>query len=625
MNLFFKTNFLSSISRQFKIDFAFISFFLTGIGVFFVPYRPYPTASLSQSFTLFLISIVGLCLWWAITYSDTRKRVFDRNGLTSYWVLVSILIVGGTFLVYAPISLMHFDTGTDLTIAFGVDKVWFPIWAEYINRPLASIGPIIAMLLSENSLDGFLIVNILCRLFTGLLLVFICYLLYPNNLVLGLLSGVFFSVNHSELSQFNLWSIYYNVAVTSLFFAIALWIYSYKKNSRISLGFSCLFLGFSLLQYEHGYFLAAATPILLFLIGWRDRLFIWTLAWWGTLGIFALRLISFMRSRDTYHVDLYATSKWPRNTIEWLQMIAENAYIQIKPIFNLGANLSFIADNISLEIPSFFIYFILLFQALLLLQRKTQSSSFIDSQSSVNVLIIGICASVLGVIVFFGLPIVDHVPDYATNPTMRYQYFSAVGHSIFWAGIVCIMGAKIRNNFLKILLISISASLLCIGSISESFDYQEKRGALNSYLSHDKSAATFRAIKNVLPNLKANDLIFFELPDNINSPIGWNYTGLHYSCRFFGSPMNQGKIDADGNLKVRVWSYSSGEYSQAPTCETIHFLRYLDSGKVEFIKTVHQNVPSNLPGCKQMCLVSPDQNLSSANPPYLDFKYFKLP
>jgi hypothetical protein len=611
------------ITKQSKIDVAFILVYLTSFAAIFFPFRPYPVSNIFLALIFLIISISSFFLWNFISCNEMVQKVIGlKLANRNYWIFVSLLLVGTNFLIYAPISLLHFDTGTDLTIAFGIDKIWWPRWAEYMNRPLVGIGPYFAMLVSDNSLDGFLLVNVLSRLVTCISIVIFCNLIYPKNLMFGILSGLFFSVNHGEISQFNLWSIYYNVSVASLFVAITLFVYSFKNKQRAVLGFSCLCLSFALLQYEHGYFIAAAVPLLLiWLYGFTVSLASWALAWWGILGILSLRLLNFMKTSSNYQTDLFATSKSPANLEEWISLIFENASTQIKPIFNFGIFLTHISSYL---LTSFFIFIVVVGFICYLQSRvlpKTTSGIKENPADLLTILFIGLSISILGILVFIGLPVAIHDPDYTAHPTMRYQYFSAVGYAIFWAAIVCILASLFQSRKSKVVVFACASGLLCAGTISESLDYQKRGGVLNSYFDYQKASDIYIEIKKSLPLLDKDDLIFLDISDEIDSPLGWNYTALHYSCRVFGSPMQIGVSNEKNEIKLRLWGHSNSVKASGPKCKTIHYFKYSKEDGVKFIATEHQAVSSDLPGCGTMCLVNslalpPDSAL-----PFLRFKF----
>jgi hypothetical protein len=231
---------------------------------------------------------------------------------------------------------------------------------------------------------------------------------------------------------------------------------------------------------------------------------------------------------------------------------------------------------------------------------------------------VGASLTMLGVVTFFPLPITDNVPDYSQHPTLRYQFFAEIGHAVFWAALVYFVASFLQRGAWQTSTIALLSGVLCAGGVSESIDYQLKGGVLNPYFKYEISSATFLSIQKFLPELGAGDLIFLELSDGDNSPIGWNYTGLHFSCRFFGVPMNQGRINKDGTKQTRFWSSASTLHVPTPLCPVTHHFRVTQDGAVIFINTVRlPTAASNLDSCKAMCVLSACPGAPTATLPFM--------
>lgn len=599
------------------MDVVVVLAFLLLWGGLLVPFRPYPLPNGLWSLSLLGSMLVALVAWHR--RSTTLQLLCTTGNVVEGFVLRTIpglLLLTST--IYVPLSLIHFDTGTDLTVAFGIDSLWFKPWAEFINRPLASVGPLLAMKLSSQSLNGFLIVNTLCRLITALLIVALLRMLSKPSI--AFLAGLFFVVNHGELAHFNLWSIYYNTAVTTLLLAMAMWVYSYLTGSRLLLGGACVVLGIAFLQYEHGYGIAAALPLLLVSRGFQPRLLPWLLAWYGTITILFLRLITLIKFHASYHLSLYTWAEWPHGPWEWVRMIGRNLLIQMEPISNLGIHIKYIGDHVLVSMLAFCLTMLVVMVTLRSTTINYRSTDACVRGEEFSWVAYGALLTLLGIVVFLPLPITESVPDYGQNPTMRYQFFAEIGHAVFWAALVCFFVSYIKLASRERLALAVTTGILTAGAISESLDYQLKGGVLNPYFNYDDSAATWRSIKKLLPKLDNGDLIFLELPDSRSSPIGWNYTGLHFSCRFFGVPMNQGRIDSEGNRTTRVFSYSDALHLPTSICPVTHHFRLSSTGEVVFVNTIRsQTALANIDACKAMCSLTPSLGAPEAPLPFLQF------
>jgi hypothetical protein len=405
-------------------DLIFVSLLLVVAASIFSVFRPNP---LPNS----VITCLAVVLLLAISTQWLRKAVslalVHRSFLSprDIGALITFAIV--TIAVFFPLMLLHIDTGTDLSVVLGVDKVWFQPWAD-LNRPLAGLGALSAMLITPKSLGGFFFIVLFCRFATAALLYGIIKLLLPEMGNLRFLAGLFYIFNPAELSRFTLWSIVYLVAL--LFFSAALFflIFSYQNASRVFLILSCIFLGVSCLQYEHGILMALGTSIFLLLLPRRSYLGIWLLAWYGTAVIFAQRLITYLLAGpQVYQRALFSFSEKPDTLIENLQLWGSNLILQTAPVLRMIPNPQAVRTH--------WLVFLVLFVSCFIVVRLIVSKQREIKRQLLEIALAGLLLSIVGIIPYIPFPITSYVPDYGTNPTMRYQYFAGLGQAVFWSAV----------------------------------------------------------------------------------------------------------------------------------------------------------------------------------------------
>ena len=233
---------IASDVRSHRRDLIVVSFLLASCAIIFAKFRAVPIQSETLGMVVFAALAVVALLWCFRFPGPVLEK--SQQPLRKSDLLVIVFLTVVTAAIYYPLSLIHFDTGTDLSVAFGVDAIWFEPWAG-INRPLVGIGPLIAMKITPTTLGGFFFVNSFCRFATGALLYLAIVLYFPKGRHIGIIVGVLFILNPAELARFNLWSIYYQVALFSFIVSSFLFLYAYHQGSRFLLLLACSFLGVS--------------------------------------------------------------------------------------------------------------------------------------------------------------------------------------------------------------------------------------------------------------------------------------------------------------------------------------------------------------------------------------------
>ncbi len=576
---------------RYQRDMLFVALLLALNAAVFSVFRPNPFQSVALGWVTFAFALVLAVIWLKKPLSQEHSESCDSSfSARDGFALLFLGIVTGA--IYFPLMQMHLDTGTDLSVAFGVDELWFQPWAD-INRPLVGIGPLVAMWLTPDDLDGFVVVVLFCRFATAALLFGTIRIVAPSLWNASLVAGLLYVLNPAELSRFNLWSIYYVVAL--LFFTAAVFTLaaSYRFHSRSLLVISCILLGLSFLQYEHGFPLALVVPLFLLALRLRRHFVVWLLAWYGTVAIFAIRLVTYLLSgAQVYQRALFSLWSEPPKTLpDWAELLAGNLITQTAPLLRMLPDFRATIAHGSISLAVF--------------AGCLSALWFLVAPSSgrlrqlVRLAAIGLLISVLGIIIYVPLPVTSKVPDYATNPTMRYQFFAGLGQATFWSAALLMLVEFVRRAIPARPLLVVMVAALCAAITADATKYQQSGGALNPHYRYETASSVLRQIDAVMPTHEPGDQIFLELSDADRSPIGWDYTAFHWSCRLFGLPMTQGRMLAPGIFETRIFTYSNAMHRAGPVCRRTHYFQVKESGEVRFVGTIEKpaGVEINCPPC----------------------------
>lgn len=100
-----------------------------------------------------------------------------------------------SLVLFLPLMRLHFDTGTDTSVALGVDEIWSSHWAA-INRPIVGLGAYLALKLTPGSIDGFFVVILLGRTISALALYYLVRALAPTTgRSTAAIAGILFIMN----------------------------------------------------------------------------------------------------------------------------------------------------------------------------------------------------------------------------------------------------------------------------------------------------------------------------------------------------------------------------------------------------------------------------------------------
>ncbi|MGM5033867.1 hypothetical protein [Tardiphaga sp. 803_E3_N1_3] len=596
------------LSNKRWADFVFVGALLVlGLAIFF-PFRVAPISNPTLAWALATGMLVAIVLWALISnpFAAPGLRACSAAELLGACSVVGLV----TLCIFLPLMLIRFDTGTDTSVGLGARGFWEGQWAA-LNRPLVGAGFYLALLITPGSITGLFVVAVIARFTTGVVLYLMVKCIYPGNRFVPLAAAVLYVLNPVELGRFNLWSVWYLIPVTTLVGSFYLFLRSYLMASRVQLVGACLLLGVTFLHYEHGYPLAAAFPILIFMLPRVAHRSLWLIAWFGTLAIFALRMGSYLYIvQNSYQKMLIVNwSKPPDTVVGYILLVVNNAQLQIAPFFTRWLELR------PLSMPLLIASITAGVAALLIMFCWTKRGATDGRLKPLAIATtIAFVAAILGVVVYLPLPVTTFVPDYGTNPTLRYQFFSAPGQAVFWAFLISLVGSLLPFALRKIgtaVLFAVTvAAATAIGA-----GLQQSGGVLNSYYEWNTALKVLRDVGGSLPPHQPGDVIFFDLPASDRSPLGWDYTGFHWSCILFGVPAFQGSYLGNGRAKLRVFSYPNGTESEPPSCKRMHRFDVREKGTAVFVATEEMVTKDTGTSCS--CVIQQQSKTSNGDLPFI--------
>ena len=417
-----------------------------------------------------------------------------------------------------------------------------PILDALYNRPFNFIASYIALFLSHNSINGFMVLAVSFRFLGGVFLYGILRCLAPRGIV-PVLAAILYIVNPCEPLR------YMMLAMSGYFFTLCLLLFSflllfrsYATGNRWMLSLSCVSLGVTLLAAnEGGYPLAAFMTFLLPVCGGkRSHLLLWVYAWVGTISLLAMRFLIYLK----FHAEPYQLRAGGGTPPHSVQAFLINLWHRIEPIFNYfssqgaatywGYGLSLVAIAAIVVV-------------LALIARKRNEKEVSGQQALVGLSITATCI-LLGVLPFvhFAYP-------------ERTQFYAAPAQASFLAFLIVFLAGLLGKCLPRSVSFQVAAAskLLLVSSIvflagTSSMHYQDNFNPLVRFPKIIRILDQVRAIGAPFPEDSA---ILFVLDEKNASPVGANYSIQMLTSHHFGvvsaqanykDPVEETKITKDG-------------------------------------------------------------------------------
>lgn len=597
-----------------SVNSIFSFFFLLGILLWPSSTLLFESAGFLSSATLFFISLVSLMAFLANTPPKSLNELAQPS-LINFRDLISITFFLATiafFAFFIPMKMKYW-IGLDEPVLLGQISPWYKYYDDCCARPMAGLEAYLGVSLVPGSIYGLTIVNVIARFLTGFF-VFLSVLVLSNGMKqLSIAAAILMIINPIESLRFTPGISLPYVGVTMyLIGGISLFLLSLRNSLRFLLLISCGLLGVAFLHYESIFLVAAILPITVFMIPNIKERVVWVSAWYATMGFFALRFLLFYNKSSSYQAHYYEKLNY--------SSVFESLLVLIKPI------IKFIALPTSYTFyTGWIISAIISIAAFHFLRTKNQKEIRISRVNLLTIIAITFFALFLailpGVLV---VPLAAFIPDFATDPTMRLEFVAAPFQAIL-VSLCCLLVASFFPK-IKILFPLIIASIIFL-SIYHSFEFQRRGGHLNSYLDFQKESDILRRSDVFLSNIRNDEIIFFEIPDELPSPLGWGYHIFHMSCLLYGVPGYAGHIsDVDG-LYHRNFPYPSNlgdtnNYTKLNGVKKVRTLRVDKNGYVQEIMggfgagKIDPNLPISDRGFLGECTV-PKASRIRGNLPFL--------
>jgi hypothetical protein len=421
-----------------------------------------------------------------------------RRLLATLILPLSLLSIVAFFL---PLTY-GFWQGYDDPLMLSTARLDWMFYDQMYNRPFVPLGPLIGLRLSPDTIDGFVWLAVLLRIATAVALYAILRQFDRLPKYIPLLAALLFIVNPSEPGRFLAVSLdVYQFSVFLMALAVAVYLFSYKAESRALLVGALLLFAIVLLSNEAGYLLALAVPALLWIaIKDRRHWLIWAYAWWGVIVVLAARLIIFLvTTPNNYQLE---TTGAP---VTSGGQLIRNVWTQIQPLVAFGevtaGEQTFLGYGVAAATVASLALWVVA-------GRQTESSSRRVLLSSIGIAAV---ACLLAVVPYFKFPYV-----------LRTQFFAAPAQAAFWALVIGLVVSFLGFAARRIVLALTGGLLVLIATTGAMFTQNDSvnRGTSVNFA---KLVYVYQQVHDQAPQLAPGTLVLF-VADNFSSmPFRANY------------------------------------------------------------------------------------------------------
>jgi hypothetical protein len=430
--------------------------------------------------------------------------------------LIALLLAAVTLVnFYRPLQI-HFWGGADDHLSFEEKPLfaWMASWDREMNRPFTVLPCVVGQLLIPGRVEGFLWLGVALCWVNGLLLFAIVVCVLPRARLLAVAAAVLLIVDRSDPARFFvMWCAnHYLMALAFLLFGVWLFLLSYHRDSRWLLALSCASLGASLLLIESAYPLAVLVPVL----AWfgrehRQRLPVWAYTWVGTLCLFAVRFLLFLKHRgpDAYQAgQLTGVLHDPGTLLGHLQLHLAAGLTNFQMSGSVGQTWRAAGATLVLVV------LVVGFAAWRTTERAGLRRYLILTSVALLALLAGMAPSLPMPYVF------------------RTEFFSGPGRAVLLAGLLCLMG-NLMGRRLAGATLTLAVGLLAANSTVEAISAQ-RHARSQSRINFERTVHIFRQIHGICPNPLPDTLILL-VPDFESLLLPQGGKALDYSCAPLGT------------------------------------------------------------------------------------------
>jgi hypothetical protein len=474
--------------------------------------------------------VPGFCVAWLVTaglWPVIHRRVAGRappaaSGEPGTWAgrigttLQAVLLLALTLVTFFDPLRRHFWGGFDEPNSLGREAASF--WGRWdaMGRPLVGLPPLIGQTLAPDRIDGFLWLAVGLCFANSLLLMAVIRRLIPGAGPVAAVAAVLFVANRAEpLLFFPMWTTnFYWMALFWLLLAFWLLLSSHDRQDRGLLAASCASLGAALLTSEGLFPLALLGPVFLWLRRASPQgLLIWSSAWLGTVGLFAVRFGAYLLSAGPGAYQARLLPGWSPT------LFLANLEARLAPLLTYFRQPAALGSYWR----SWLLALIVTSAVVALATRARRSAGLRPAYG------LGLGLAAAGILL--GIAPFLHLGSWRT------QYFAAPGQAALLAFTIVLLASLLPGRLARWLTVAI-AGVLVANATAESLRSQD---AADATIRFDKTAHIFRQVHAVSPGLEADTLVLFVLDDGGVTPLGVNY----HVCDLSRIVMNVAAVQAN--------------------------------------------------------------------------------
>jgi hypothetical protein len=483
----------------------------------------------SQGFQL-SIWLVGACILAAWTGLDRRSSpvVSGSEPKQAYLWAIGLglgLVFIEAVVFYLPM-MVHFWGGCDEFCCLypNVQTIWCIDLDRGHSRALWGLAALLGSLLTPDRVDGFLWASAGLCVLNGLLLAGIVRRALPGEPAIAAAAGVLLICHRGDQSRFFvMWTgMWYWTSLATLLLAAWLFLESGHSGHRGSLIAACIALGASLLGTEAGYPLAALAPALLYFSGVKsNRLLVWSCAWYGTIGLCAIRFLDHLLSSNTY---------------------------QAQQSQGLLSDPRKLLLNLTTQSEAFLTWF----RGFAALKAYWPAMLAASVGAAVVVLLAGkpISASrrgyLLGVVVATLFAIAGLAPFIPFDVPFRTQFYTAPGQA---ALIAIALGAatSVLGRHCGTTALAVCVAVLAGAAAGDNRRFQNQA---DKYVNFPKTVHVLRQIHGLTPDANPDTVIILIPEEGTDPTLGVGYSVIKLSQNVLGHVVIQGKFTPDNLVEV---------------------------------------------------------------------------